>query len=447
MSMKFKIAAKTDIGLVRQNNEDNFQASADLSKDSMQWINNQECNLGDKGALLVVADGMGGMNAGEVASEVAINTVRDCFSPEKLTREVIKDDKSIEEYMNQVIVDADSNIKKVAKERPETKGMGTTIVIAWLINQRLYVSWCGDSRAYIYNKVSGLQQITKDHSYVQTLVDKGVLTKEEAFDFPESNIITRSLSDSSSKAKPECLEEPYLLCNDDIVLLCTDGLSGMIRDSEIANIISENTSDMGQCVDKLVNGALDAAGADNVTLCVCHILSGASVKKPIIEQPTHSENSGVSEEGKSPNKKKPWIIAIILFILIAGGYYYYVNQTPAKPTILLQDSNVKKHIKKDSVKAEITKGKKKSTKDGQTKDIKKTKPEIGKASEKEHKKVVKEDDKKKNEKREDENTKEIINKDVPSENTEQKDEQDKLTPIKKEQKEMHIDNTGKITIR
>ena len=208
----FRIAAKTDVGLERTNNEDNFQVSANLEDVPMKLVNNQEYTLGRKGALLVVADGMGGMNAGEVASEIAINTVRELFSPENITDEVVKSRYTIEKFMKGVIVEADKRIKVFAKDNPESRSMGTTIVIAWLFDWNLYVSWCGDSRAYIFNPTTGLFQISKDHSYVQDLVDAGKISKEDAFDFPDSNIITRSLSDSTPKPNPDCLLVPQKLC-------------------------------------------------------------------------------------------------------------------------------------------------------------------------------------------------------------------------------------------
>ena len=210
------MAAKTDVGLVRDNNEDNFQVAADLASGTMRWVNNEVCSLGEKGALLVVADGMGGMNAGEVASGLAIETVKEYFAPQNITAEVMKNRFSIEKFMNSAIIAADERIKQEGKEHPESRGMGTTIVIAWILEGKLYVSWCGDSRAYIYNPQAGLHQITKDHSYVQSLVDKGAISREDAFDFPDSNIITRSLGDSGNKAKPESLFKPYELCDQDI---------------------------------------------------------------------------------------------------------------------------------------------------------------------------------------------------------------------------------------
>ena len=242
------MAAKTDVGLVRDNNEDNFQVAADLVSGTMRWVNNEVCSLGEKGALLVVADGMGGMNAGEVASGLAIETVKEYFAPQNITAEVMKNRFSIEKFMNSAIIAADERIKQEGKEHPESRGMGTTIVIAWILEGKLYVSWCGDSRAYIYNPQAGLHQITKDHSYVQSLVDKGAISREDAFDFPDSNIITRSLGDSGNKAKPESLFKPYELCDQDIVLLCTDGLCGMIRDNEIEHEqeLTEDLEDSGK---------------------------------------------------------------------------------------------------------------------------------------------------------------------------------------------------------
>lgn len=321
-SIKFRIAAKTDVGLVRQNNEDNFQASSDLNTYPMRWVNNEICSLGNKGALLVVADGMGGMNAGEVASEIAIETVKEFFQPENITDEVVKNRYSIEKFMNSAIEEADARIKKEAKDNPESRGMGTTIVIGWIFENKLYVSWCGDSRAYVYNPEAGLHQISKDHSYVQSLVDKGAISKEDAFDYPESNIITRCLCDSSTKAKPESLLSPYEICNNDIIMLCTDGLSGMIRDNEIETIIRNNEHDMDLCTDLLIQAACDAEGSDNITICVAQILQGANDCVPAVFDAFDKRLSGPTKKSKSsstviPSASEPKSKKIALFAALA----------------------------------------------------------------------------------------------------------------------------------
>lgn len=309
--IQFKIAAKTNIGIVRTNNEDNFQVSSDLSKTPMIWTNDQICTLGDKGALLVVADGMGGMNAGEVASEIAIDTVRDFFSPEKLNSEkIFENDKSINTYLKQVICEADKKIKTIAKGRPETNGMGTTIVIGWLYGGKLYVAWCGDSRAYIYNKKRGLIQASKDHSYVQKLVDEGKLTKEDAFDYPERNIITRCLSASRQRAIPDVLD-PYEVSDDDIIMLCSDGLCGLLKDEEIQQIVEVNNEELNKCVDELISSACDAGGYDNITIAMCKIVSGGKGESIIPTlQPKRKFSTKV-------------LIIIMLGLVMLGGLLSY----------------------------------------------------------------------------------------------------------------------------
>ena len=366
--LKFRMAAKTDMGLVRKNNEDNFQAAADLSSGQMRWVNNEVCSLGEKGALLVVADGMGGMNAGEVASALAIETVRESFALENLTNEVTKNRFSIEKFMNETIVAADERIKAEAREHPESRGMGTTIVLGWVYKDKLYVSWCGDSRAYIYNPKAGLHQITKDHSYVQSLVDKGTITREDAFDFPDSNIIIRSLSDSPTKAKPESLMQPYDLCNEDIILLCTDGLCGMIRDEEIETVIRANDRNLDILSDELIQAACDAEGSDNITICLFKVIEGGGVCDPNFFIETEKwlngkQNSIVGTVIKSTNNARKnmqkifVIFAFIFFVCSLGfGIYSHIksrenNTVPQAET----DSTNSKSEAKDSIENDSTK--------------------------------------------------------------------------------------------
>lgn len=348
--IQFKIAAKTNVGRVRENNEDNFQAADDLSAAQMRWVNDKVCTLGSRGALLVVADGMGGTNAGEVASEIAINTMREWFAPQRITDEVVKNRYSIERFMKDAVVEADAKIKLTAKENPASRNMGTTIVIGWLYDGFLYVTWCGDSRAYVYNPSYGLRQISKDHSYVQELVDQGKISQEDAFDFPDSNIITRCLSDSSAKARPDCLIMPYSVCNGDVILLCSDGLNGMLRDSEIEQIISMNTENTLACVDNLIQSACNAGGHDNITVALCQIISGGNVAS-VSTAPKGVVGKGGNIGGPSqpvidsePKNPKKWLVTLLIafaVLLLVGtaaglGYYYGKSDIPS-PLVNTED--------------------------------------------------------------------------------------------------------------
>lgn len=265
----------SDMGLVRKNNEDNFQISRDLSVEPMRWINNEACLLTPQGALLVVADGMGGANAGEVASQIAIDTIKELFSPAAIAAVDLHNTQAINDFMRYVVVEADARIKSTAAVRPETYGMGTTLVIGWLIEGKLYMAWCGDSRGYVFNRANTLRRLTKDHSYVQSLVDMGQLTDDQAFDHPQGNVITRCLCDSPTVAEADVLPEPYNVADGDIILLCTDGLCGMIRDHEIAQILNAGPdSDLRAVGQNLIDGALRAGGADNVTIAMLQVVSG-----------------------------------------------------------------------------------------------------------------------------------------------------------------------------
>ena len=235
----FKLFAGTDIGL-RDNNEDNFTVCPDLTKGEWVIPSDQQTviPLGQRGCLLVVADGMGGQNAGEVASAIAISTVQEMFAPVNLSESVVSKPDSARDFMKKVIVEADRRVKNYSSTHSEADGMGSTIVMVWLIGSNAHIAWMGDSRAYCYLPKEGLKRLSKDHSYVQTLVDDGKLTEQQAMEHPDSNIITRSLGDASQKAKPDTATFPVL--PGEIILLCSDGLCGFCSDDQICGIISQN---------------------------------------------------------------------------------------------------------------------------------------------------------------------------------------------------------------
>lgn len=273
-----KMFAGTDIGL-RENNEDNFTVCPNLALD--EWIvpadHQQAIPLGERGCMIVVADGMGGENAGEVASAIAIETIQQMFSPENLPANILGNSDAIRNYLKKAISEADARIKARSQEDTEVAGMGSTVVMAWVIGTTVYVAWLGDSRAYSYIPQKGIGRISKDHSYVQQLVDAGALTDEEAMNHPNSNVITRSLGDTSQKAKADVVE--YFLENGEIILLCSDGLCGVCKDEEIGCIIEQEADNLQECKERLTSAALAAGGSDNITIALLRV---AMDEKPVL---------------------------------------------------------------------------------------------------------------------------------------------------------------------
>lgn len=309
-----RIVASTNMGLVRTNNEDNFIVCPDLEKG--EWLLSQSDeyhDLGKYGALLVVADGMGGANAGEVASEIAVETIKTLCSPEELEK-LVFDDNSIPTFLEDAIQKANANILTRSEQDSATSGMGTTIVMSWIYKNVAYITWCGDSRCYVYNSNLGLQRLSKDHSYVQELVDKGELDAEAAFDHPYSNVITKCLDGGKKHAVPE--SRKYELKDGDILLLCTDGLSGLCRDEEIIKILSEN-EDLQTCKNTLINAALSNGGHDNVTVA----MAGIKIQDDEKDKPVPSGTVGF----KKRNKKKLFFWVILILLLLAVLSYIYLD--------------------------------------------------------------------------------------------------------------------------
>lgn len=349
-SIKFRLAAYTDPAgkwneeAPKKGNEDDWFVDANLSNNTQgQFVADQVETLSDAGCLMVVADGMGGMNAGEVASAIAIETVRSAFNKENLTSEILSSAKSRTKYLEKVIVDADAAIKKRSKADKECEGMGSTLIMAWLYDNQITVSWCGDSRAYLYRDTEGIRQISKDHSYVQGLVDGGKITIEEAFDHPYGNIITRSLGDPEKKAEPESITVPVV--KGDIILVCSDGLSGVLRDRKsydregkllpglnLEDIIRENRGTMTSCREALWAAAESSEWYDNVTAILCEIVEGSEALAPKTEESASDIQTNKSFFHFRVRKKSLRIIAFAVAICVCGLAAFFgkrfINSTP-----------------------------------------------------------------------------------------------------------------------
>ncbi|MBQ7210723.1 MAG: serine/threonine-protein phosphatase [Paludibacteraceae bacterium] len=270
MSVKVRISARCEAA-GRPNNEDNYLVCEDLAANKWGFQSDKVLELGAKGTLLLVCDGMGGMNAGEVASAIATETIKQWFATDRLTDAVLADDISRCDYIRRAIQAADTAIKTEGQRDAAKRGMGSTAVMVWLLDCKAYVGWCGDSRAYKFNSQIGLEQMSHDHSYVQELVDKGQLSAELAFDHPNNNIITRSLGDPRGLAQPDTAV--FALSENDIVLLCSDGLCGVLRDNEIESIIRLNTTSMEMLRDTLWEVSRPK-WHDNVTIVLAQVVGG-----------------------------------------------------------------------------------------------------------------------------------------------------------------------------
>lgn len=268
--MKIRIAAVTDIGKERTNNEDAFVFCPDLERQDWSQSETQTyISLGRLGALIVVADGMGGANAGEKASAIAMKSVKSVFSKENVERHFAAG--SFEELLVESIKTADDGINKKIDEDPRTMGMGTTIVICWIIGNKVFVAWCGDSRCYLYNPIRGLKLLTKDHSLVQEMVSRGEISEDEAFAHPDNNVITRGLGDVMSAAEPEVVSQ-QISANDEL-LLCSDGLCGYCRDKAIERVLDYNYKDVKKSRDELIRISLEAGGFDNVSIAMASVVA------------------------------------------------------------------------------------------------------------------------------------------------------------------------------
>jgi len=238
----FSCAARTDVGVVRSGNEDNYLM------------------LSDRG-VFIVADGMGGHAAGEVASEMAVRII----SREIGSLRGVTDDQA-GERIQRAIVSANEAIFERTLSEHDKRGMGTTTTVLALLPGRYLVGQVGDSRAYLLRSGSFLQ-LTKDHSYVQEQVDAGLLTPEQARVHPYSNVITRCVGAGS-----EVVPDLYFgtLNAGDVLLLASDGLTGMLEDEQLARILEAGEGPQSW-VDRMIAEANRRGGLDNITAIIVKI--------------------------------------------------------------------------------------------------------------------------------------------------------------------------------
>lgn len=238
MALALRYAARSDVGLVREGNEDSGYAGP---------------------ALLLVADGMGGHAAGELASAIAVATVADLDVHPPEPGEVMSS-------LADAVTDVGDGIADVISEDQDLTGMGTTVTGLYWLGERMAIVHVGDSRAYLMRD-DELTQLTHDHTYVQTLVDAGRITEEEASVHPRRSLLMRALDGLNPVEADLSIREARA---GDRYMLCTDGLSGVVRDDEIAALVRDG--DLAGSVTRLVDLALERGAPDNVTVVMADIV-------------------------------------------------------------------------------------------------------------------------------------------------------------------------------
>jgi protein phosphatase len=271
------VFGRTDRGRTRDHNEDTFLV-ADLSTGNASLLPEvREHEIGPRGSLFMVADGMGGAVAGELASEMAADLIYRHLATTWATDR----DSSPERFafrMREAVQIANARIYGYAKEHPEVRGMGTTVTAAGVYGEDLYLTQIGDSRGYLIRNGTAIQ-LTKDQSLMQRLVDAGELTEEEAEQSERRNIILQALG-PDPQVKVDLTHQK--LRRGDTLIICSDGLSGLVRREEFGEAVRQNT-DLPSLCGALIDLANERGGPDNITVVAARF-TGEGLAEPSNEE-------------------------------------------------------------------------------------------------------------------------------------------------------------------
>src|SRR6266478_1825779 len=304
--MLVELHAMSDVGRVRRGNEDNYllldlaaprmwnRLDGDKSPEEMRQF-----TLGEKGLVLVVSDGMGGALAGDVASKMAIEAVQAVLMGNNAEGPECDPDSSLVDCLKHATLQANRNIHYKSLEDSRCSGMGATLTGAAIKGDKLDLIQVGVSRAYVMRGTQ-IRLATKDQSLVQQLVDVGQISEEEAETHMFRNVILQALG-AQSDLSP--VTGRIKVHRDDILLLCSDGLSGKLRSEDMLRIIRENMNDLANACVSLVAEANDRGGEDNITVLLARFTGGdldeAQNDRVTVELPPLEEDSTLSDNPDS----------------------------------------------------------------------------------------------------------------------------------------------------
>jgi len=299
--MKISIGKKTDVGCVREENEDSLYI--DLPPEG---ASQGDADAPNRYALLLVADGMGGQAAGKEASETAVDIIKTLFSDTSKAEKPIED---IRAFITASLREANKAVFEKGKAKEAE--MGTTLTTAFIDDQHVFIGHVGDSRAY-HLRGREIRQVTEDHTLAEDMVRKGRATREEMQKSPMRSMLTRSIGTKEEVT----IDQPLgiELEEGDVLLLCTDGLTNLVQEEEILSTV-HNTADVQAACDKLVDMARRRGGHDNITVVATELgelqrIKGLGIKaktmavKPV---PVHT----------AKGQKKRWFLIASIGLLVA----------------------------------------------------------------------------------------------------------------------------------
>lgn len=287
--IQIEVFGKTDVGLIREHNEDNLLI-ADLGGSFRESTleRPETLTLGARGALFLVCDGMGGAAAGEVASQMAVDAVF-----EAMRNGEPQPDEPFARSLRHAVEVANDRIFQQSRDNQSERGMGTTCTAAALVDETLIVAQIGDSRCYVFRN-GNLGQVTKDQSLAWQLIEAGAMTAEDAKAFEHANIILQALG---VQDRVDVVMSQIALRKGDVVLLCSDGLHGPVTDQEIRDILAAE-SDLKKAGEGLLQKALEHDGPDNITVILARF-DGSGLKDPAPDDVVGFVGYDVGRDGPS----------------------------------------------------------------------------------------------------------------------------------------------------